>query len=210
MRPPSASALRVGSSEFVLWFDLGGWLGNRQNHAEASFALDHACVSVGRLFERNRLDHRTNILEDTKLKRVLIVDRLAGQTAVNRSATEDQRQRADWYRIWGHSNHDELTTNGEPCYQRSHSAATGSRRKDRIGSSHCLQSSSSVFDPSVDIGVCAKILRKFFLVPSSRQRHGPESHAPRELDAEMAKTTHALYRDKITRAEPGIAKRIVC
>src|SRR5262249_5624866 len=114
-------------------------LARDQHHAEPCFALYHASVSISSLFERNSLDHRTHILQDTELKRVLSVDRLAGQTAVNRSATEDQRYRVDWYRVWGHSNHNQLAADGKPCDQRSHRAATRSRRQNRIGSSHSLQ-----------------------------------------------------------------------
>jgi hypothetical protein len=58
--------------------------------------------------------------------------------------------------------------------------------------------------------VCAKILRQLLFVRSASQRHGPESHTLRELDAEVAQTADALYRDKISGTQSGIAKRVVC
>jgi len=53
-------------------------LGN-EHHAETCFALHHARVSVGRLFERNRLYHWADILKDAESKRVLVVNCCAGQ-----------------------------------------------------------------------------------------------------------------------------------
>jgi hypothetical protein len=35
----------------------------------------------------DRLDHRPNILQGTEVERVLVIDRLAGQTANNRALT---------------------------------------------------------------------------------------------------------------------------
>jgi hypothetical protein len=50
-----------------------------QHHAKPCFALDHASVSISSLFERNCLDHRANVLQDTKGKGVFVIDRRAGQ-----------------------------------------------------------------------------------------------------------------------------------
>jgi len=37
-----------------------------QHHAEPRFALHHATVSIGSLFERHCLDHRPDIFEDAE------------------------------------------------------------------------------------------------------------------------------------------------
>ena len=54
-----------------------------QHHAEARFALHHAGVTVGSLFEWDCLDHGADILQDAESKRVLGIDRCAGQRAIN-------------------------------------------------------------------------------------------------------------------------------
>jgi hypothetical protein len=50
-----------------------------QHHTEPCFALHHASVSIGSVFERNCLDHRADILQDAEGKGVLGVNRRAGQ-----------------------------------------------------------------------------------------------------------------------------------
>jgi hypothetical protein len=58
------------------------WKGSvlcNQHHAEASLALHHASVGIRSLFERNGLDHRADILEDTEGQGVLGLNGRAGQ-----------------------------------------------------------------------------------------------------------------------------------
>src|SRR5260370_39293344 len=75
-----------------------------QHHAKACFALHHGRVSIGSLFERSRLDHRANILQHAEGKRVLLIDRRAGQGAVNRAPSKDERERIqlDWLKWYSH------------------------------------------------------------------------------------------------------------
>src|SRR5262245_20312281 len=73
--------------------EVSSWLLGRasardQDHAEAGLALHHPRVGVDGLFERNGLDHRTNTLQHAEAKRVLAVDRRAGQAAVDRTSAE--------------------------------------------------------------------------------------------------------------------------
>ena len=54
----------------------------------------------------DRLDHRPNILQDTEVKRLLVIDRLAGQTAKNRALTENNWKSVDRHQIVRHSYND--------------------------------------------------------------------------------------------------------
>src|SRR6266849_8501588 len=92
---------------------LRGSIPGNQDHAEPRFALHHAGVSVSGLFERKRLDHRANILEDAEGKGVLVINRRACQGAVDRAAAKDERERVQLDRILRYTDHDKFPANGE-------------------------------------------------------------------------------------------------
>src|SRR3984893_1721398 len=97
-----------------------------QHHAEPCFALHHASVSIGSLFERNRLDHRADILQDAKGKGVLGINRRAGQAPVNRAPSKDQRESTQLHLVLRYTHHDELAASCKTGHKWPHSTATGS------------------------------------------------------------------------------------
>src|SRR5260370_5930659 len=64
-----------------------------QHHAEPCFALHHASVSIGSLFERKCLDHRTDIFQDTEGKSVLAINQRTRHAPVNRTPAKHDRER---------------------------------------------------------------------------------------------------------------------
>src|SRR5262245_28829049 len=52
-----------------------------QHHAKACGATYHARVRLWGLIQRHRFDHRADVLKDTELESVFLVDRGSGQTA---------------------------------------------------------------------------------------------------------------------------------
>ena len=70
---------------------VSGSLLRNEHHAEPRFALHHASVTIGSLFERDCLDHRTDILQDTEGERVLVIDRRAGQAPIDRAPAKDEQ-----------------------------------------------------------------------------------------------------------------------
>jgi hypothetical protein len=77
------------------------FLTGNQHHAEARFALHHASVGACSSFERKRLDHRADVLQNTEGKGVLVINRRAGQRVVNRAASKDERERTHLNRSSG-------------------------------------------------------------------------------------------------------------
>src|ERR1700730_18235654 len=95
----------------------------KQHHPEPCFALHHASEGVRGLFERNCLDHRANILEDTEGKSVLLIYRGSGQRAVNRAPSEDERERIQLDRVLRHTNHDEFAAHCKSRHEWAHRVA---------------------------------------------------------------------------------------
>ena len=54
------------------------------------------------------------------------------------------------------------------------------------------------------------IIDKFLLSRPFTNGNGVKTHAARELNAEMAKATDTLHRDKIARMKSGISQCIEC
>jgi PAS domain S-box-containing protein len=109
---------------------LGGLQGSvfcDQNHSKACFALDHPAVAISRLFERNRLNHWANVLQNTEGEGVLSIDWRARQAAVHRTPAKDERVRAQLNRVSRSTNHDKLA----PCCETGHE------------SPHCFTAGSS-------------------------------------------------------------------
>src|SRR5882724_12535909 len=96
-----------------------------QYHAEACFALHHARVRIGSLFERKSLDHRTDILQDAEGKGVLAIDRRAGQAPVDRTPPKDERERTQLDLVLRHTDHDELPAGCKTGHKWPHSSTTG-------------------------------------------------------------------------------------
>jgi hypothetical protein len=180
-----------------------------QHHTEPRFALHHASVSIGSLFERNCLDHRTDILQDAKGKGVLAINRSAGQAPVNRAPSKDKRERTQLHLVLRDSHHDELAAGCKTGHKWPHSTATGSCCENRSGSAHTLQYCCGIVDGGIDVDVRAQIFRKLFLLASTPDCDSMESHVPRKLDTKMPKATNALHRDQVSAAQAGIAKRVV-
>src|SRR5437867_11568290 len=69
------------------------WLLPRNQHdSEASFVSHHPSVSFGGLCQRNGFDHRTDLLQGAKGKRVLGIYRRAGHRSRQRTHTEKERE----------------------------------------------------------------------------------------------------------------------
>jgi len=108
--------------------------------------MHHATVSLGSLFKRKRLDHRPNILQD---KRVLVIDRLAGQTTNNRTLTKNNWKRIDWHRIVRQSYNDQLAVDRKTTHQGCDRIGCG---EDCVSSSNPLQSRGGIIRARIDVG----------------------------------------------------------
>src|SRR5712691_3252698 len=83
---------------------------HNQHRAEPRFALDHASVGIGSLFEKKCLDHRTDVLQDAEGKRVLAINRRARQTAMDRAPSKHKRECIQLDLVLRYTDHDELPT----------------------------------------------------------------------------------------------------
>src|SRR5262249_8245844 len=107
------------------WIGLNDSVLRKERHAEPSFALHHAGVSVSSPFERNCFDHRANILQNAEGKRVLAINRRAGQAPVDRAPAKDEWDRAQLDLVFRRANHDELAAGCETGHKSAHCGATG-------------------------------------------------------------------------------------
>src|SRR6266567_4940776 len=64
-----------------------------QHDSEASLVSHHASISFGSICQRNGFDHRTNLLQGAKGKRVLGIYRRSGHRSRKRTHTEEERDR---------------------------------------------------------------------------------------------------------------------
>src|SRR5262244_1785403 len=90
----------------------------KQHHAEPGFAFHHSSVSISGLFEGKCLDHRVDILHDAEGKSVLAINRSAGQAAVDRAPSKDERERIQLDRVLRHTYHYQLAADCETGHQR--------------------------------------------------------------------------------------------
>ena len=75
----------------------------KQHHAEPGLAFHHSSISISGLFERKCLDHRSDILHDAEGKGVLAINRSAGQAAVDRAPSKDERESIQLDRVLRHT-----------------------------------------------------------------------------------------------------------
>src|SRR5258707_13097566 len=94
-----------------------------QHHAEPRLALHHPGVSISGLFEWKRLDHRADIFQDAEGKSVLVINRRAGQTPVDRAPSKNERERIQLNLVLRYTDHDELAADCKTGDQRPHSIA---------------------------------------------------------------------------------------
>src|SRR5258706_13786467 len=124
-----------------------------QHHTESCFALHHVSVSISSLFERSCLDHRPDFLQYAERESVLLLDRGAGQRAVDRAPSENQRERTQLNLVGWHAYHDELAAGRKSGHEWSHTITTGSRCENRSGPAHTLQYRCGIFGGSIDLDV---------------------------------------------------------
>src|SRR5690349_10729090 len=110
-----------------------------QHDAEACFALHHATVSIRSLFERKRLDHRPDVLQDAEGEGVLAIDRRAGEASVDRSSSKDERERAQLNLVLRYTHHDELAAGCETGDQWPHGFTAGACCENCSGPAHTLE-----------------------------------------------------------------------
>src|SRR2546429_5730257 len=168
-----------------------------QHHAEPCFALHHASVSIGGLFERNCLDHGSDVLQDAESKCVLAVNRRPGQAPEDRAPSKDERKRIHLDRVLRYTDHDDLAAGCKTGHKCSHGITTGSCCENRPRPAQTLQYCRGILGGRIDVDVCAQIFRQLFLLASTPDCHGMESHVPRKLNTKMPKATNTLDRNQI-------------
>src|ERR1700676_1802592 len=208
VRAISPHLLRKPRRTSICWLLRGSVLRD-QDHAEARFAFHHASVTLSRLFERNCLDHRADILEDAEGESVLVINGRAGQATVDRAPSKDERERAQLNGVERHTHHDELAASGKTGYKLTHAVTAGSCGENGSRAAHTLQHRSRIVDGGIDVNVCAQIFCELFLVATTPDGDGTESHVPRKLHTQMTKSADALHRDQISAAQASITKSIV-
>src|ERR1700730_6567473 len=109
-----------------------------QHQAELCLALHHASVSISSLFERSCLDHRADILQAAEGKSVLLLDRRAGQGAVDRASSKDERERTQLNLVRRYTHHDELAAGCKTGHKWPHTITTGGCCENRSGPAHTL------------------------------------------------------------------------
>jgi hypothetical protein len=108
-----------------------------------------------------------------------------------------------------YTHHDELPSGRKTGHKRPHCIATGGCCENRSGPAHTLQNRCGIVDGSIDVDVRAQIFRKLFLLASTPDCGGTESHVPGKLDTKMPKAPNTLHSDQISAAQAGVAKSVV-
>ncbi len=127
-----------------------------QHHAEPRFALHHAGVSIGSLFERKCLDHRADILKDAEGKGVLAINRRAGQAPVDGATSKNERERIQLDRVLRYTDHDEFPAGCKTGHKWPHGITTGGCCENRTGPAHTLQHRCTIVGGSIgSVTICS-------------------------------------------------------
>src|SRR5262249_39577204 len=154
----------------------------------------------------NGLDHRANILQDAKVKRVLGVNRRAGQAAVNRTSSEDERKRIQLNRVLWHADNNELPMCRKTGHEPAHSFTAGACRENGLGSPHTLHPPPGSLGDGIVLVLSSQPLPYFFLIAPAADGARAKSNMPRKLATEMPKPANALHGDQVAAAQASIAQ----
>src|SRR3989442_9951282 len=140
-----------------------------QHDSEASFVSHHPPVSFGSICQRNGFDHRTDLLQGAKGKRVLRIYRRSGHRTCNRTRAKKKWHRIDldWF-ISSDSGDNELAARSKSSEKWRHGLAVCGCSEDQSCTAQGLKCGHGILGVAVNVMMRPKFLRETFLfLPAS-------------------------------------------